>query len=147
MVKRMGQLRIVHHDGKHCCGVNHCSWHTGDNLYRLPRQALFVLSDIEGCNALIAINVKGKVVGVFKYKIRNSTLHAAGTFVTPSLRKSGLASHLWIKILKHEKPKTVYVTISTDKGLTLVSAMKRKFGQINWKIEEVGSRKLKVLKK
>lgn len=89
---------------------------------------------------------RGRLIGVLKYNVRRGLLTSWGTYVTPSVRRSGLGTHLWRAALRFDQPDRVLVQVASDRGKTLIGRLKRRFKQVSWTIKEVGGRKLRRLK-
>jgi len=89
---------------------------------------------------------KGRMVGVLKYNIKHGLLSSKGTFVVPGWRKTGLATYLWRRAIRWERPNRVKVQVVTDRGKTLAHRLKRRWPWLKWRIVDGGQRTLRRLK-
>jgi len=88
------------------------------------------------------------MAGVFRYFINSRlTLSARGTFVWPSYRKRGVARALWQLALDESSARTVCVDVVTDRGWTLVQALKRDNPDVWFDVYNGGERPPRLLKK
>jgi hypothetical protein len=99
--------------------------------------------------AVIALNTKGKVVGVLKfhYNSRWKKLSSVGTWVRRDARKMGVGTKLWGKAKDELGLKRAEVTVVSDRGLTLVTRLQEAFPDMAFAVKEAGDRKLRNLKK
>ena len=99
--------------------------------------------------AVIALNTKGRVVGVLKfhYNGRWKKLSSVGTWVRKDARKLGVAIKLWGKAKDELGLKRAEVTVVSDRGLTLVTRLQQALPGIAFQVKEAGDRKLRNLKK
>lgn len=95
--------------------------------------------------ALIA-TYHGRLVGVMKYGLSSGLLMANGTWVAPAMRRSGLAVHLWERVIEREHPTAVEVLVVSDRGKTLVHRLQRQWPGICWDVFDDGLRPLRLLK-
>jgi len=54
---------------------------------------------------------------------------------------------LWEQMLQVEQPRSVYVTLVSDRGKTLVESLKQKYQAVHWEVYDDGARPLRRLKK
>lgn len=95
-----------------------------------------------------------KMVGILKYRLweypteeKHKTLVSCGTFVKPSLRRCGVAAHLWQAAIKLDKPKGIKVMAASDRGFTLIQHLRERYPKLEWEISQCGDRELRVLRK
>lgn len=81
--------------------------------------------------AIVATHRKN-TVGFLRYEFQRGTFHAYGTWVSIKMRGRSIALSLWIKSLKHFKPKKVIVTTVSRKGQKLVKRLQKMYPKINW---------------
>jgi hypothetical protein len=97
-------------------------------------------------NRAVVATRRGRLVGVLKYSVRDGLLASVGTYVTPAMRQSGLATYLWGVALRYDRPDRVLVRVVTDRGKTLVNRLRRRFKRVEWSVREHGQRRLRRLK-
>lgn len=71
--------------------------------------------------------------------------HSHQTLVLRSWQRRGLGSLLWETMLCLERPKAAYVAVASDRGLTLIRRLERVHPDVEWKVDALGDRKLRVL--
>jgi hypothetical protein len=97
-------------------------------------------------NRAVVATRRGRMVGVLKYNVRGGLLSSTDTYVTPLMRQTGLATYLWKMALRYDQPDRVLVRVVSDRGITLVKRLARRFRHLNWYVRERGGRKLRRLK-
>lgn len=87
--------------------------------------------------AIMAFEGKAPV-GIFQYNIEKfrgqNILIADGTAVVENKRKHGIATELWTRAIKREKPSQVQVCVTSPGGTSLVRSVKKKFSKITWDV-------------
>jgi predicted GNAT family acetyltransferase len=73
-------------------------------------------------------------------------MQSFGTFVMRRHRKHGLASRLWCKAIETSKPRRIKVEAVSDRGMTLVDSLRRRYRKLKWVVWDDGQRKLRSLK-
>lgn len=101
--------------------------------------------DIEKCLAVVAV-ANDTIVGVWKFIRRHEKLYSYLTVVDFHFRKQKIAATMWSLGLTTFKAKEVKVTLVTDRGKTLVSAISGRFPKIKWGLKEIGGRPLRDLR-
>lgn len=79
-----------------------------------------------------------QLVGFVRILLGDSWLSAAGTWVDPDHRRSGLALKMWKKVLRRYtsfRMLDICVIPSTEEGHILVESLQRKFPQYSWIID------------
>lgn len=99
--------------------------------------------------AVVAYNERRKIVGVlkFEYNGRWKKILSAGTFVSRNYRRRGIAKQLWKSAVDALNPDRIYITVVSDRGLTLVTKLRRLFPGVIFACTESADRKLRVLPK
>lgn len=90
----------------------------------------------------------GLLLGTMRFpksRGERSEWHSGGTLVIRSWQRRGLGRLLWETMLCLERPKAVYVTVASDRGLTLIQRLERVHPDVEWKVDALGGRKLRVL--
>jgi hypothetical protein len=95
--------------------------------------------------AVIALDNKGHLVGVWQYDKEPKKILSCGTWVIPKYRKHGIAKKMWEFGIIREKPRNVGVMVVTDRGYSLVDSIRKRFSNIKWDIREGGCRRLRRL--
>ena len=85
----------------------------------------------------------GRRVGSLCYEQTLGGIESIGTFVSSAYRRRQLALCLWVIMLERTRPKTVRVTVASDRGLLLIESLQRRYPRIAWHISEAGMRKLR----
>lgn len=135
------RLKFSLHGGRKC-GQN--CWHNNLNDFGSDDSHMCGYSD----RTIVAMDENFHIVGVWKYdRPAKGKIYSAGTWVAKKFRKHGIAKKLWAYGIKHEKPKTVCVTVITDRGYSLIASLEEKYPRITWKIEHGCVRKLRRLRK
>lgn len=99
--------------------------------------------DLQSCSGAILATDKGKMVGFFRFEFDrpDKYLYATGTYVLSAYRRQGLGKKMWQRALRHIKPASVEVFISSPQGARLVTSLVRK--GIQWTLNP---QKLKLYK-
>jgi len=72
---------------------------------------------------------------------------SCGTVVSRSWQNKGVATMLWDEMIDFHKPKRIYVSLVSDRGLSLIASLKENYRWIEWQTSERADRKLRVLKR
>jgi len=130
----MGKAFITIHNGKNC---RNCLWlqdieYLGEGSDLVSWQAN---------SAVVAVDEHGHPIGIWKFAKAGSSIWSSGTWVLPKLRKHGIAKKLWAFGISYFKPKSIHVTVISDRGYSLVCAIRDMFPHIKWNIQHEGLRK------
>jgi len=101
-------------------------------------------------HVVIAYDPKSRdpIVGAFKFDFgrRWHSINSHGTWVRSSFQRRGIAKTMWITAIRKLKVERVEVRVVSDRGLTLISSIKKKFPRVRFQLWEDGDRKLRHLK-
>ncbi len=90
-------------------------------------------------HALVAYDHEGEVAGWLRYEIsRKGWLYAAGTWVAPEHRGTGISHELWGRVMRRYDPDRVVVTTASVEGRSLVSAVVKWFPDTEFDVRVLG---------
>ena len=115
----------------------------------LPYSTRGLITELITTNhAVVALDDKDNLIGIWKFHKNKRYIASQGTWVLDKYRKNGLGKLLWQVGIEWIDPKKIAVTVCSDSGNTLVSALREQFPQINWVIrKEINGRGLRDLRK
>lgn len=99
---------------------------------------------------VVAVSKKRRVVGTLRANAVNRTnymLSANGSWVSASWRRRGLATRMWRYLLRKTNASVVRVQVISDRGMTLMTALKKHIPRVRFEIYDAGDRKLRDLRK
>jgi len=138
----MAKVMLSIHGGRGC--DKYCRWNPQNDIFDFGQEDYHMIRPAG--RSAIAIDEFGHLLGVWSYdRERKGVVRSCGTWVSPKHRKRGLAKKLWKFVIAHENIKKIYVSVITDRGYSLVEALKRDLPDMKWKITEDGDRRLRKL--
>lgn len=116
-------------------------WENGkvQNIKNCPDSTSYIA--IQGTCVIGALTI------VRKKRKDTKTVKSRATGVRPSSQRQGVAKALWTAMIKTEKPTKVIVVTVSDRGYTLIDAMKDAFPRIKWAGDWRGNRSLRKKKR
>lgn len=96
--------------------------------------------------AVIATD-SGKVVGFWKFTRQGKAIRSKCTWIHRDYRRQRLAKRLWAVGIGVFDPPSIKVTVTSDRGFTLVKSLRETFPKIKFRVLDVGERKLRDLRK
>lgn len=104
-------------------------------LGNLPAAVGKELVGLDSVQYAVLAEASGRLVGFLRYDFdAKGVLCAAGTWVKPHARKSGVAAALWRHLLKRTRASHVWVKTVTPGGRGLVTSLMREFTRFRWHV-------------
>lgn len=112
-----------------------------------------VVQNIDNCpNSTSYVAIQGaRIIGALtiirKKRKDTKTVKSRATGVRPGSQRQGVAKALWTAMIKAEKPTKIMVTTVSNRGYTLIDAMRDAFPRIKWEGDWRGNRSLRRKKR
>lgn len=94
------------------------TWLIRESVVALDSQAFEVL-DADAPNAVLAYDGE-KLVGMFGYKQRGTTIHAKGTRVRVAYRGQGVGAAMWCVAIQKHRARCVSVLVVSSKAVRML---------------------------